>query len=207
MRWVVSVLGARPIPVLAILAACADGGVPRPGAMPSAAGADDGGPAITPTGSSGGSAVSEAEPPWLTLPRGSRYFERDGRRAPVLLRNVSAATAADFPALFRDARATGTTVVRLQLTQGFGYETLGIDSSGAVLSTWALAWETVFDEAARQGLSVIPVFAIWGDWNDGTPSLGWTHFDANPLGSARGGAADSPSALFSDTPTQRAWLG
>ena len=35
---------------------------------------------------------SENEPvrPWLTLPPGSRYFEREGIRAPVLMRNVSA---------------------------------------------------------------------------------------------------------------------
>jgi hypothetical protein len=203
LRRVVSVVGPWLIPVLA---ACADGSAPRPGATPRAP-APDADPAIIPAGSSGASGGSEAAAPWLTLPLGSRYFERDGRRAPVLLRNVSAANPADFAALFRDARAAGTTVVRLQLTQGFGYDTLGIESSGAVLSTWASAWEAVLDEAARQGLSVIPVFAIWGDWNDGSPALGWSHFDANPLGRARGGAADSPSELFSDTPTQRRWLG
>jgi hypothetical protein len=198
-------LRVRPLAALALLAACADGSALRPGITLTAAGGG-GGSVVTPPGSSGDRA-GETGPPWLTLPQGSRYFEREGTRAPVLLRNVSAASAADFSALFRDARAAGTTVVRLQLTQGFGYETLGIDSSGAVLASWASAWETVLDEAARQGISVIPVFAIWGDWNDGTPSLGWSHFDANPLGQARGGTAHAPSELFSDTPTQRAWLG
>jgi hypothetical protein len=120
---------------------------------------------------------------------------------------VSAASAAAFTPLFADARAAGTTLVRLQLTQGFGYDTLGIDRTGAVLASWAASWDAVLDEAQRQGLNVIPVFAIWGDWNDGTPPLGWVHFNANPLGSARGGPAASPAELFTDSEAQRAWLG
>ena len=54
---------------------------------------------------------------------------------------------------------------------------------------------------------MIPVFAIWGDWNSGVPDLGWTHFSANPLNRARGGPAASPAELFTDdSETQRLWL-
>jgi hypothetical protein len=97
--------------------------------------------------------------------------------------------------------------VRVQLTQGFGYDTLGIDAQGGVLPSWALAWDDVFTAAQQEQLAVIPVFAIWGDWNSGVPDLGWTHFSANPLNRARGGPAASPAELFTDdSETQRLWL-
>jgi hypothetical protein len=155
----------------------------------------------------GGGGASTGPVSWPTLTVGDRYFQTDGRMAPLFLRNVTAASPGAFSPLFADARAAGTTVVRLQLTQGFGYETLGITSDGKVLSGIAASWDTVITEAERQGLGVIPVFAIWGDWNDGTPSLGWTHFDANPLAAANGGPAASPAELFADgSETQRLWL-
>jgi hypothetical protein len=146
-------------------------------------------------------------PPWLALPAGGHYFQaQDGRRAPLVMRNVSAGTADGFDPLFSAAQASGTTLVRLQLTQGLGYNTLGIDAHGGVLPAFAAAWDAVLDDAARRGLAVIPVFAIWGDWNDGTPNYGWTHFAANPLGQALGGPAASPADLFADTEAQRDWL-
>jgi FRG domain len=46
-----------------------------------------------------------------------------------MLRNVSAGSAPAFTPLFHAAHAAGTTVVRLQLTQGLGYDTLGIDKA------------------------------------------------------------------------------
>ncbi|MES1164707.1 MAG: hypothetical protein ABUR63_03030, partial [Verrucomicrobiota bacterium] len=156
----------------------------------------------------GGSAGSGRAPtPWPTLTAGDRYFATAGRLAPLFLRNISAPNAGGFSPLFADARAAGTTVVRLQLTQGLGYDTLGITSAGDALPAFAAAWDAVISDAAEQGLAVIPVFAIWGDWNDGTPALGWTHFDANPLGAAKGGPANSPVALFTEgSETQRLWL-
>jgi hypothetical protein len=152
-------------------------------------------------------ADGEPQPPSITLPPGARYFERDGVQVPLLMRNVTAPTVTAFTPLFQDASDAGTTVVRLQLTQGFGYETLGMASDGAVLSGWAASWDAVFDEAERQGLGIIPVFTLWGDWNDGTPALGWSHYGANPLSRARGGPAASPADLFADTEAQQAWLG
>jgi hypothetical protein len=143
----------------------------------------------------------------LSLAPGARYFEREGFQAPLLMRNVSAPTVAAFSPLFQAASQAGTRIVRLQLTQGFGYETLGMTSDAAVLSSWATSWDAVFDEAERQGLGIVVVFTLWGDWNDGTPALGWSHYDANPLASARGGPAPGPADLFADTETQRAWLG
>jgi hypothetical protein len=45
-----------------------------------------------------------------------------------MLRNVSAGSASAFTPLFHAAHAAGTTVVRLQLTQGLD-DTLGIDKA------------------------------------------------------------------------------
>jgi len=149
----------------------------------------------------------EPQPPWFSLPAGARYFERDGIQAPLLMRNVSAPSVDAFTPLFQAASQAGTSVVRLQLSQGFGYQTLGMTNEGAVLSAWAVSWEAVFDEAERQGLSIIPVFTLWGDWNDGTPALGWSHYEANPLSARQGGPAQAPEDLFADTEAQRAWLG
>jgi hypothetical protein len=156
-------------------------------------------------GGGGGSAVGPVS--WPTLAVGDRYFATDGRQAPLILRNITAASRDAFAPLFADARAAGTTVVRLQLTQGFAYDTLAITSDGHPNGVVA-SWDAVLTEAERQGLGVIPVFAIWGDWNDGTPALGWSHFDANPLNAANGGPAASPAELFVDgSPTQALWLG
>ncbi len=150
---------------------------------------------------------ADPQPPWLSLPPGARYFERDGIQAPVMLRNISAPTVEAFTPLFRAAREAGTSVVRVQITQGFGYQTLGMSNDGGVLAGWAASWDAVFDAAEQEGLAIIVVFTLWGDWNSGFPALGWSHFDANPLSSARGGPAASPADLFEDTETQRAWLG
>jgi hypothetical protein len=149
----------------------------------------------------------DPQPPWFSLAADARYFERDGIQAPLLLRNVSAPSVEAFTPLFQAASQAGTSAVRLQLSQGFGYQTLGMTNEGAALSSWAASWEAVFDEAERQGLALIPVFTLWGDWNDGTPALGWSHYDANPLSAGRGGPAQAPGDLFADTETQRAWLG
>src|SRR6478736_2099430 len=147
-------------------------------------------------GASGGpnaaGGMTATDAPWWTLPSRSHYFERGGRRAPLFLRNATAGSAADFAPLLSAAHEAGADAIRIQLTQGFGYNTLGIDSQGNVLSAWAAEWDRVLDQAAAQGLSVIPVFAIWGDWNDGTPAAGWIHFDVNPLNS-KNGFASSPA--------------
>jgi hypothetical protein len=187
------------IALLTLAAACTEGNAERPsGAAAPPPIADT----VDPT-----TPDREPQPPSIRLAPGARYFERDGAQAPLLMRNVSAPTVAAFTPLFHDASEAGTTVVRLQLSQGFGYQTLGMASDGAVLSTWATSWDAVFDEAERQGLGIIPVFTLWGDWNDGTPALGWSHYDANPLSRARGGPAAGPADLFADTEAQRAWLG
>jgi hypothetical protein len=188
----------RCILLLALATACDEGTGRRGGLGPILPVTDDVGPTV---------ANREPVPPWLSLEPGSRYFESEGVQAPFMMRNISAPSVAAFIPLFDAASAAGTTVVRLQLTQGFGYETLGMSSGGAVLSSWATSWDAVFDEAERRRLGVVVVFTLWGDWNDGTPALGWSHFDANPLSSARGGPARSPADLFGDTEAQRAWLG
>lgn len=193
----------RCLSALLALAACGEGGVDRlrPTSQPPA-GAGTPGETIDPA-----TVYPDPEPPWLSLPPGSRYFERDGVQAPVLMRNISAPTVEAFTPLFRAAREAGTSVVRLQLSQGFGYQTLGMNYEGGVLSSWVVSWDAVLDEAEREGLAVIAVFTLWGDWNSGIPGLGWSHYDVNPLSSARGGPAASPADLFADTEAQRAWLG
>jgi Cellulase (glycosyl hydrolase family 5) len=157
--------------------------------------------------SAGGSGGGASPTPWFTLPAGSRYFAQGGRQAPLLLRNISAPSAAEFVPLLQAAHAAGATAVRVQLTQGFGYGTLGMDAHGGVLPAFAASWDAVITAAREEQLAVIPVFAIWGDWNSGTPALNWVHFTANPLNQALGGPAATPKELFSDTETQRAWLG
>jgi len=157
--------------------------------------------------SDSGGAPSTPVAPWWTLPAGSRYFSRDGRQTPLLMRNISAPSVAAFLPLLEAAHRAGARAVRIQLTQGFGYDTLGIDSHGAVLKDWAASWDSVIKAARAQDLAVIPVFGIWGDWNNGDPDQGWVHFNANPLNQALGGPAASPAELFQDSATQRAWLG
>ena len=178
-------------------------------------GCGEAGDRIRPTGAPRSSSSDPAEPeppadpvpPWFSLTPGDRYFEREGLQAPVLMRNMSAPSAAGFLPLIRAAREAGTSVARVQISQGFGYDSLGMDNDGGVLSSWASSWDTVFEAAETEGLAVIVVFTLWGDWNDGDPALGWSHFDANPLSSIRGGPAASPAELFADTETQRLWLG
>lgn len=157
-------------------------------------------------GNAGGGALSAGAQPWWILPPGSRYLAKDGRKAPLLLRNATAESAASFLPLLQAAHAAGADAVRLQLTQGFGYDTLGIDAQGTVLPSWASAWDEVFSAAQQEQLAVIPVFGLWGDWNSGVPDHGWTHFSANPLNRTRGGPAASPAELFTDSETQRLWL-
>ena len=88
---------------------------------------------------------------WPTLAPGDCYFETGGRLAPLFLRNVSAPSPGELSPLFADARAAGTTVVRLQLTQGFGYDTLGITSAGGVLAPFATAWDAAIRTPRRAG--------------------------------------------------------
>jgi hypothetical protein len=111
-------------------------------------------------------------PPWVGLSPDGRYLTVDGRTQPVLMRNVSAPSVAQFIQFLDAARSAGVRVVRIQLTQGLGY-TLGIRADGAVDAGWASDWDRVIDAAGARGISVIPVFAIWGDWNDGKPDYGW----------------------------------
>lgn len=186
---------------LMALTACSEGNASRtrPSSTPSSSSPPDTVDTSTPD--------AEPVPPGWSLPAGARYFEREGVQAPIFMRNVSAPTVEAFTPLFAAASDAGTRVVRLQITQGFGYQTLGMSNDGGVLSSWATSWDAVIDEAERAGLGVIVVFTLWGDWNDGTPALGWSHYDANPLSSARGGPAASPADLFADTEAQRVWLG
>jgi hypothetical protein len=145
-------------------------------------------------------------PPWLAQRSGGRYFVVDGCAQPVLARNICARDVAEYTAFLEAARNAGTRLVRFQLTQGMG-SSLGIMRSGAVDEVWARKWDSVLAAASSRGISVIPVFAIWGDWNDGSPAMGWANWGSNPLAASLGGPARSPADLLSDTPARTAWIG
>jgi hypothetical protein len=67
---------------------------------------------------------------------------------------------------------------------------------------WASKWEAVFDQAASRGISVIPVFGVWYDWDAGSD-----FWKSNPLNEKNGGPVKTPGELFvSDSPTQGLWL-
>jgi hypothetical protein len=144
-------------------------------------------------------------PPWLGWQPGERYFLLEGRAQPLVLRNISAPDEGQFAKFFDLAKQAGTRIARIHLTQGMG-SSLGIDAQGGVTQTWVSHWDSVFDAAASRGLSVIPVFGIWGDWNDGRPDMGWANWSANPLSRANGGPAAAPADLFGDTAAHQAWL-
>jgi hypothetical protein len=144
--------------------------------------------------------------PSVTLLPSTRYPTRDHIAQPQLMRNIAANSVAEAIQLLDLAQASGTHLARMQLTQGFGYATLGITSNGNVVESLASEWDNVIDAAADRGIAVIPVFAIWGDWNDGTPNYNWSHWSANPLNSINGGPATDPSELLTDTFTQQRWL-
>jgi hypothetical protein len=163
------------------------------------------------TGGTGGASAGDTSkylgPPTVTLGAAQQYFMRSGVAQPILMRNIAANSAAEAVQLLDVAKNGGTRLVRFQLTQGFGYTTLGITSKGDVVESVASDWDKVIDAAADRGIAIIPVFAIWGDWNDGTPDYGWSHWSANPLNQANGGPAAQPSELLSNTTAQQRWLG
>ena len=175
-------LSARVLPAVLLVSAAGCGGPPAP------------------------AAVLEG-PPGITLPAGSRYFSDHGVSRPLLMRNIAGSSVAQMATFFDSASQAGTRIVRIQLTQGIGFNGLGMHSDGSLDEAWAARWDQVFDAAAVHGLAVIPIFAIWGDWNDGTPDLGWVNWTNNPLNPALGGPATGPGDLFVDGgPIQQLWL-
>ncbi len=142
----------------------------------------------------------------LTLKPGDFYFSLDGKPAFVLSRNLTGNTEDDFSLLLEWARQGGTRFIRVHLTHGWSGDPW-INKDGTVNEKWAQEWEWFFDQAQTDGISVMPVFGVWADWNNGFPDLGSPYWQYNPLNQANGGPVKDPGELFQpDSATQKMWM-
>jgi hypothetical protein len=167
------------------------------------------GMAMMPALGCGGSSPKPAAPPPatflpVTFTKGDTYFTWNGRQQPIALRNITGSDETTLSTLLDDAMRAGTRLVRIHVTHGHG---VGITSAGAIDETWAAVWDRVLDRARVDGISVMPVFGVWADWNNGVPNLGFQNWNNNPLNSALGGPAHSPGELVqTGTETQSRWV-
>jgi hypothetical protein len=153
-------------------------------------------------GGGGGDAASascDAMPIATTeLRAGERYFRLDGRSQFLLGRNLTG-NEPQMRTLIERTAAAGSKLMRVHVTHGRG---MGIRADGSADLSWVASWERTFDAALQCGLTVIPVFGVWADFNDGTPNFGFTNWRNNPL-NARG----APSDLYVEgSAVQAAWL-
>jgi hypothetical protein len=143
--------------------------------------------------------------PALSLAPRDHYFTLVDTDRVVMSRNVTGQTTGDIIALLDQAKAAGSTLVRLHLTQGLGS---GVTTAGAVDQTWATGWDVVFDHARAIGLYVVPVLGVAEDWNDGTPDSVFPEWSVNPWNAANGGPARRPEELVqAGSAVRAAWLG
>ncbi len=141
--------------------------------------------------------------PALTLESGAFYFSLDGVQNFLFSRNLAGVTPWQYSQLLDLISFGSSRVIRLSL-DSMG---TGITPGGEVDEVWAGKWEQVLDDAAAQGIYVIPVFSTWYDWNNGTPDLGYSQWGSNAFNVANGGAAATPADLFlAGSPTQTLWL-
>jgi hypothetical protein len=141
--------------------------------------------------------------PRVTLHPGDSYFSVSGHQQVLFARNLTSYWETDFNTILGLTKAGGGRLVRVQL-DSLGD---GMTSTGALDETWARRWEQVFDRASLDGIYVLPVFAGWFDWNDGTPDYGYSTWKDNPLNHANGGPATTPGELFvAGSTTQAMWL-
>ncbi len=144
--------------------------------------------------------------PALSIKPGDFYFSVDGQPAFILSRNITGKTQEDFSTLLEWAHQGGTKLIRVHLTHGWWGDPW-INPDWTVNGKWAQDWEWFFDQAQADGISVMPVFGVWADWNNGKPDLGSPLWQYNPLNVANGGPLSSPTSLFqSGSDTQNHWL-
>lgn len=144
--------------------------------------------------------------PEITLGQGGFYFSVDGRQEYLLSRNVTGKTREDFTTLLEYARQGGTKLLRIHLTHGWWGDPW-INKDWTVNEKWAQNWDWFFDQAEADGIYVLPVFAVWADWNTGKPDYGSPLWQYNPLNKANGGPLDSPAKLFEPgSSDQKLWL-
>jgi hypothetical protein len=140
----------------------------------------------------------------LTLNPGDFYFSANGQQSFFLSRNPTGIIPDDFSTHLDWARQGGTKIVRVHLTHGWGEPFINPDWS--INEKWAENWEGFFDQAEAYGISVIPVFGVWADWNSGKPA-DYHYWQYNPLNKARGGTVVEPWELFQpNSDTQQRWL-
>ena len=121
----------------------------------------------------------------------------------IFSRNLAGSQPSQYEQLLSYAKSGGSKIVRLQLdSMGMGYT-----NTGKLDETWAGNWDQVFDKAAESGINIIPVFAGWFDWNNGTPDYGYSTWNSNPLNKANGGPTEKPGELFQkDSLTHSLWM-
>lgn len=137
-----------------------------------------------------------------TWSRPDAFFSVNGSNAFLFGRNPTGWQQAQFDSLINWASASGERILRIHITTGFRPNS----KAGVVDDAWAERWGHVFDQAAEQGLYVIPVFSAWAKWNDGSTGNRWHYWDKNPYNTTQGGPAEHPSELFAETPCQNLWM-
>ena len=141
--------------------------------------------------------------PEMTLKPGDKYFTVNGKPGFIYSRNLAGYDPFQYELLLGLTKTGGSKLVRVQL-DGLG---MGFTNTGDLDAAWAKNWEMVFDRAAADGISIIPVFGVWADWNNGTPDYGYSTWNSNPLNNANGGPTANPGELFQkDSTTHRLWL-
>jgi len=144
--------------------------------------------------------------PSLSLPKGNNYFSIDDIPTFILSRNPTGKNATDFNTVLEWAHEGGTRIIRVHITHGW-WSDPWINKDWSVNEKWAQNWDGFFDQAQAYGIYVIPVFAVWADWNDGTPDWGSPLWQYNPLNTANGGPVNAPGDLFvSGSATQNQWM-
>ncbi|MCX7017061.1 MAG: cellulase family glycosylhydrolase [Candidatus Sumerlaeota bacterium] len=157
-------------------------------------------PATRPGGAANSPTSQEAAR--LELRPGEFFFRVGGKQAFVLGKNPVGKNAEEFEPLFDWAVESGERLVRIHVTTG----PRPAAAPGEVDEAWARRWDAVFDLAAEKGLAVLPVLAIWTDWNDGARGELWHYWDKNRFNAALGGPARAPADLLADTECRRLWL-
>src|SRR5512134_975464 len=130
--------------------------------------------------------------PELTLGKDDFYFTIDGRQSFLFSRNLGGYKPSQYIQLLQLTKIGGSKLVRVQL-DSMG---TGITSNGNLDEIWAKNWEQVFDEAAANGILILPVFSGWFDWNNGNPDYGYSTWKSNAFNVANGGPTADPAELF-----------
>jgi hypothetical protein len=138
----------------------------------------------------------------VTLIPGEPYLRLDGKPTFLLGRNATGWSTEQFAEQFGWAREAGERIVRLHL--GVGIASRG--PAGVLDPQWIAHWESILDDAGRNGLLVLPVLGVWSEWNDGSGGETWHRWEANPYNAVQGGPATSPAELLADTPCRQTWL-